>query len=56
MLFRSQLISVGYEGPISIDHAFAGYPELGGMLGSFAYPTGYMKGMIHTIERELGKR
>ena len=51
-----QLISVGYEGPISIDHAFAGYPELGGMLGSFAYPTGYMKGMIHTIERELGKR
>ena len=51
-----QLITVGYEGTISIDHAFGGYPELGGMLGASAYPIGYMKGLIHAIEREMGKR
>lgn len=51
-----QLVSVGYEGTISIDHAFVGYPEMGGMVGSFAYPTGYMKGLLHAVEAELGKR
>ena len=49
-----QLIVCGYEGPISIDHAFRGYPSMGGMIGSFAYPTGHMKGMMHAIEHELG--
>ena len=48
-----QLILCGYEGPISIDHAFRGYPSTGGMIGSFAYPTGHMKGMIYAIEHEL---
>lgn len=50
------LIESGYEGPISIDHAFKGYASMGGMVGSFAYPTGHMKGMMHTIEYQLGKR
>jgi len=51
-----ELVTAGYEGPISIDHAFAGYPEMGGMIGSFAYPTGYMKGLLHAVEAELGRR
>jgi mannonate dehydratase len=50
-----ELVRSGYEGTISIDHAFAGYPEMGGMVGSFAYPTGYMKGLLHAAEAELGK-
>lgn len=41
---------------ISIDHAFKGYESLGGMLGSSAYPTGYLKGLLHSAEIELGKR
>ena len=51
-----ELVQTGYEGTISIDHAFAGYPEMGGMIGAFAYPTGYMKGLLHAVEAELGKR
>ena len=51
-----ELVKSGYEGTISIDHAFAGYPEMGGMVGSFAYPTGYMKGLLHAAEAELGLR
>lgn len=49
-----QLIVCGYDGPISVDHAFKGYDSMGGMIGSFAYPTGYMKGLMHAIEYELG--
>ena len=51
-----QLVRCGYEGPISIDHAFRGYPELGGQLGAYAYPTGYMKGLMRAAERELAER
>jgi mannonate dehydratase len=51
-----QFIVTGYDGPISIDHAFKGYESTGGMIGSFAYPTGHMKGMMHAIEYELGIR
>lgn len=51
-----QFIVTGYEGPISIDHAFKGYESMGGMTGAFAYPTGHMKGMMHAIEISLGKR
>lgn len=51
-----QLVACGYEGPISIDHAFKGYESTGGMIGSFAYPTGHMKGPMHAAEIELGKR
>lgn len=51
-----QLVACGYEGPISIDHAFKGYESTGGMIGSFAYPTGHMKGLMHAAEIELGKR
>ena len=50
------LVESGCDAPISIDHAFKGTPEMGGMVASFAYPTGHMKGMMHAIEIELGKR
>ena len=49
-------VETGYDGPISIDHAFQGYQSTGGRLGSQAYPTGHMKGMLHAIEYQLGKR
>ena len=51
-----QFIVCGYEGPISIDHAFKGYDSVGGMVAAFAYHTGHMKGLMHAIEFELGKR
>ena len=51
-----QFVRCGYEGPISVDHAFAGYSSMGGMIGAFAYPTGHMKGLMHAAEIELGKR
>ena len=51
-----QFIVCGYEGPISIDHAFKGYDSVGGMVAAFAYPTGHMKGLMHAIEIQLGKR
>lgn len=50
------LVRCGYDGPISVDHAFKGYPSMGGMLGAFAYPTGHMKGLMHAAEYELGIR
>lgn len=28
----------------------------GGMTGSFCYPTGFMKGLLWAVEKELGKR
>lgn len=49
-----QFLSCGYEGVMSIDHAFAGYPSTGGALASAAYPTGYLKGMLHTLQRQMG--
>ena len=42
-----QLIVCGFQGYLSIDHAFQGYASTGGSLGSMAYPTGYLKGMLH---------
>ncbi len=51
-----RLICCGSNAVISIDHAFKGYESLGGRLGAFAYPTGYLKGLLHSAEIELGKR
>lgn len=51
-----QFVASGYDGPISIDHAFKGYETTGGMFGAMAYPTGHMKGMMQAIEYELGQR
>ena len=50
------LVRCGFEGFCSIDHGFAGYPSTGGQLGSMAYPTGHMKGLLHAAEYELGLR
>ena len=50
-----QLVRCGFDGYLSIDHAFSGYPETGGALGSMAYPTGYLKGMLHAAERACAK-
>lgn len=41
---------------ISVDHAFKGKELTGGRIGAFAYPTGYMKGLLYVTELELGKR
>lgn len=48
-----QFVACGYDGYMSIDHAFNGYPSMGGMLGACAYPTGHMKGLLHAAEIEL---
>lgn len=45
------LVESGFDGFISVDHGFAGYPSTGAELGSLAYATGYMKGLMHAIER-----
>lgn len=45
-----RLIECGFDGFISVDHAFSGYPSTGGELGSLAYATGYMKGLIHALQ------
>ena len=50
-----ELVACGYEGPISVDHVFAGQPSVGGGLAAFAYPTGYMKGLMHAAEREIAR-
>lgn len=47
------LVQSGFDGFISVDHSFVGYPSTGGELGSLAYATGYMKGMLHTLEGQL---
>lgn len=52
-LIMKQLVRCGYDGLISVDHAFRGYPSMGGMTGSFAYPTGYLKGLWHAARSEL---
>jgi D-mannonate dehydratase len=51
-----QLVACDSNAVISIDHAFKGYESVGGMLGSSAYPTGYLKGLMHAAEVELKKR
>lgn len=49
-----QFVACGYDGLMSIDHSFTGYEETGGRLGSSAYPTGYLKGLVHAAQQELG--
>jgi mannonate dehydratase len=51
-----QLIECDCNAVISIDHAFRPMDGFGGMMGSFAYPTGFMKGLIWAIEKETGRR
>lgn len=46
-----QFIACGFDGYLSIDHAFQGYASTGGGLGSMAYPTGYLKGLLHAAQR-----
>lgn len=48
-----QFVRCGFDGYMSADHAFAGHPSMGGTLGAFAYPTGYMKGLLHAAEQEV---
>lgn len=50
-----QFISCGYDGFISVDHAFRGYPSMGGITGSFAYPTGFLKGLAYAAEQEVNR-
>lgn len=47
-----QLVACGCSGVISVDHAFRPLDGFGGMAGSFAYPTGYLKGLLDAAERE----
>lgn len=51
-----QLVRCGYEGQINIDHPFFNAGGKGMSQMSEAYFTGYMKGMLHSVERRLGKR
>lgn len=51
-----QLVACHCDAVMSIDHAFKPIEGFGGMPGSFAYSTGYMKGLLHVAERELGLR
>ena len=51
-----QFITYGSNAVISIDHGFKPMEGFGGLPGTFAYPTGYMKGLMWAIEKELGKR
>lgn len=48
-----QLLQCGYDGVISVDHAFQAASEMGGRLGGMAYPTGYLKGMLYAAEKEI---
>ena len=49
-----ELVAVGCDAVISIDHGFKPIEGFGGLAGSFAYSTGYMKAMMHIAEREVG--
>lgn len=48
-----QFVACGYGGFMSVDHAFRGHPSVGGGTAAFAYPTGYLKGLLHAAQREL---
>ena len=50
-----QFVRCGFDGYISVDHGFAGYPEMGGELASLAYATGHMKGLLHAAQQEWMK-
>lgn len=47
------LVKSGTDAVISIDHAADAVEGYGGMIGSFAYPTGYMKGLLSAAENEI---
>ena len=47
------LVLSGTDAVISIDHAADAVEGYGGLIGSFAYPTGYMKGLIAAAENEV---
>ena len=51
-----QFLRCGFDGYMSVDHGFQGYASMGGQLGSLAYSTGHMKGLLHAAEYELGLR
>lgn len=51
-----ELVANDCAAVISIDHPFRGNEELGGRTVNFAYPTGFMKGLMWAAEKELGKR
>ena len=48
-----QLVACGSNAVISIDHGFRPTEGFGGMTGTFIYPTGYMKGLLHAAENEI---
>lgn len=49
----SQLVRYDYDGMVYVDHV-PRYPDsVGGTMASFAYSTGYMKGLLHAAQREL---
>ena len=50
-----QFVACDCNAVISIDHAFKPLEGFGGVLGAFAYSTGYMKGLMEAAERELGR-
>ena len=47
------LVASGTDAVISIDHAADAIEGYGGLIGSFAYPTGYMKGLLSAAENEV---
>ena len=47
------LVASGTDAVISIDHAADAVEGYGGLIGSFAYPTGYMKGLLSAAENEI---
>lgn len=49
------LVEEGYDGPIYVDHVLRYDEKTGGEKASFAYATGYMKGLMAAAYRELGK-
>ncbi len=51
-----QLVACDCNAVISIDHGFRPMEGFGGMTGTFAYPTGFLKGLMWAAEKELGKR
>lgn len=51
-----KLVACDCNAVISIDHGFRPMEGFGGMPGAFAYPTGFMKGLMWAAEKELGKR
>lgn len=47
-----QFVRCGYDGYMSIDHAFDPTPTMGGRVGASAYPIGHLKGLLYAAEHE----